>query len=320
MGQGEEVKTREDPKVDIQERGEIFFFYRAKVNKDEAHGPNDVQRLYIVLRPESGEKQVEIKQASDSGKEGQMKADKQYSSKQDQDQDQSQGGHGTTEVNIEKQTLLRLIVMGKKSLPDPSQRSTPYWGYVELITTDVEDIKTSLKGEEYETATRGQRHKPAARAAGEGVYRILKHESGRKTHTHLIYKLELPSADKKNEPQEALNIEREASYVLQIKNPDQAAGHTQFQGLQSKRRAAFPAQLQALLGHRRFAPADPPDLMNYEGCELLLISASDDVDRELGMELRAEDPLEGTCSGLINMFGDDDVTTPLKPLLTGTWD
>lgn len=82
----------------MQERGEIFFFYRVKVNKEEAHGPNDVQRLYIVLRPESGEKQVEIKQASDSGKEGQMKASKQYSS--NQDQDQNQGGRGTTEVHL----------------------------------------------------------------------------------------------------------------------------------------------------------------------------------------------------------------------------
>ncbi|KAM0933718.1 hypothetical protein DsansV1_C34g0224591 [Dioscorea sansibarensis] len=316
MGQGEEVKTIEDPKVDILERGEIFFFYRAKVNEEEAHGPTDVQRLYIVLRPESGEKQVEVKQASDSGQEGQKKADKQHSS--NQDQDQRQGGHGTTEVNIEKQTLFRLIVMGKKSLPDPSKRSTPYWGYVELVTTEAEDIKTSLKGEEYETATRGQRHKPAARTAGEGVYRILKHESARrKTHTHLIYKLELRSDDKKNEPQKALNIERVGSFVLQIKNPDQA-GHAQFQGLQSKRLAAFPAHLQAQLGNRRFAPADPPDLLNYEGCELLLISASDDVEGELGMELRAEDPSKRTCSDLINMFGDD--VTPPKPLLTGTRD
>ena len=56
----------------MQEKGEIFFFYRPKVDKDEARGPDDVQRMYIVLRPESaaGDRAVEEKQAPDSGKEG----------------------------------------------------------------------------------------------------------------------------------------------------------------------------------------------------------------------------------------------------------
>nr|POF11940.1 receptor likey region, transmembrane domain- and ring domain-containing protein 2 [Quercus suber] len=68
MGHGQEVKTRTEPQVEIQERGEIFFFYRPKVDKEEAHSADDVQRLYIVLRPESGEQTVEEKQDSDSGK------------------------------------------------------------------------------------------------------------------------------------------------------------------------------------------------------------------------------------------------------------
>lgn len=49
------------------------------------------------------------------------------------------------EVNIEEQPLLRLVVMGKKSLPDPAKHSRPYWGYVELVTTKVQDIKDALK-------------------------------------------------------------------------------------------------------------------------------------------------------------------------------
>jgi hypothetical protein len=47
-------------------------------------------------------------------------------------------------VNIEEQPLLRLVVMGKKSLPDPAKHSRPYWGYVELVTTKVQDIKDAL--------------------------------------------------------------------------------------------------------------------------------------------------------------------------------
>ena len=57
----------------MQERGEIFFFYRPKVGKEEAHSADDVQRLYIVMRPESGERAVKEKREPDGGKEGTKK-------------------------------------------------------------------------------------------------------------------------------------------------------------------------------------------------------------------------------------------------------
>ncbi|KAM7257692.1 hypothetical protein ACFE04_013433 [Oxalis oulophora] len=149
MGQGQEEKTRSDPQVEIQERGEIFFFYRPKVEHEEAHSPDDVQRMYIVLRPESGETAVEEKQAPDSGKEG---------SKSDSTSDDDNKGKGgqavNREVNIEKEPLLRFIVMGQKSLPDPTKKSRPFWGFVELVTTKIQDVKDALKGEEYDTKTR----------------------------------------------------------------------------------------------------------------------------------------------------------------------
>jgi hypothetical protein len=46
--------------------------------------------------------------------------------------------------------------------------------------------------------------------------------------------------------------------------------------------------LQGQFGHKKFVPADPPDMLIYEGCELLLISASDAIEEELGMELKTE--------------------------------
>ncbi|GKE31306.1 hypothetical protein Tco_1450628 [Tanacetum coccineum] len=58
MEQEDEVNT---PDVEIQ-ASEIYFFYRPKVEKEEAHSYDDVQRMYIVLRPESGEKSIEVKQ------------------------------------------------------------------------------------------------------------------------------------------------------------------------------------------------------------------------------------------------------------------
>ncbi|XP_010263372.1 PREDICTED: uncharacterized protein LOC104601640 [Nelumbo nucifera] len=320
MGQGEELKTRSEPKVEIQERGEIFFFYRPKVNKEEAHSADDVQRLYIVLQPESGERVVEEKQAPDSGKEG---AKREAANSTDNggninssNEKGTEGGHGSEAINIEKQPLLRFIVMGRKSLPDPSKKSQPYWGFVEMVTTRIEDVKTALEGEEYDTATRGHRRQSSARALGEGVYRILRHASGRKMHTHLIYKLEFPPEGESSEPQESLNVEREGSFVIQIKNPDQHCT-SQFRGIQKKRRAAFPANLQGQLGKLKFAPADPPDFLNYEGCEFLLISASDDIDEELGLELKTEgEAAEADCSDLIKTFGE---TATTAPLLRGTW-
>ncbi|KAK6267825.1 hypothetical protein QUC31_011985 [Theobroma cacao] len=219
MGQGREHKTRDDAQVEIQERGEIFFFYRPKVNKPEAHRVDDAQRLCIVLRPESSERLVEEKQDPQSGEEGAKEKS-----------NQGQSGSGKNEYEGGK---------GRQ---------------------------------EYDTSTRGHRRNFPARAVGEGVYRILRHNSGKKKmHTHLIYKIEFPPEDEENEPQESLNIKREGSFVIQIKNPEQP-GKSQFRGLQKKRKAAFPAHLQGQLGQNRYHPADPPDFLNYEGCEFLLIS------------------------------------------------
>lgn len=322
MGYGQEEKTRNQSSIEIMERGEIFFFYRPKVEIEEAHNPNDVQRLYIVLRPESGENNkdsVQEKQQSDSGKEG---------AKLGTD-DHGGGGHGAEKIDIEKQLLLRLIVMGKKSLPDPSEnRGRPYWGFVDLVTTRIEDIKADLKGKEYETATRGHRHTETTRALAEGVYRILRHNTGKKRsimHTHLVYKLEYPPEDVKNEAQESLNVEREGSFLIQIKNPDNSGGGGRhgFQGVQSKRRAVFPAHLQGQFGKKRYNPADPPDFLNYEGCEFLLIAASDDIEEELGLELKTEveNSHDPSCSDLVHIFGESSSgSISIRPLLEGTWE
>jgi len=59
-------------------------------------------------------------------------------------------------------------------------------------------------------------------------------------HTHLVYRLELPSKDKEDEPQESLNIEREGSFIIHIKNPDQHGGRSQF--------TRFPTHLQGQFG------------------------------------------------------------------------
>ncbi|KAE8714934.1 putative LRR receptor-like serine/threonine-protein kinase [Hibiscus syriacus] len=239
MGHGQEHNIRDDAQVEIQEKGEIFFFYRPKVNKEEVHSVDDVQRLYIVLRPETGERAVEEKQDPHSGKEGaKSESDEEEEPQTGSTTNQNEGGQGCQKVNIEEEPLFRFIVMGRKTLPDPSKKSQSFWGFVELVTTKIEDVKDALKGEEYDTSSRGHRHIPPARAPKE--------------------------EEEENEPQESLNIEREGSFLIQIKNPSKAS-NSEFKGLGNKRKAVFPAHLQGQLGKNKYHPADPPDFLNYEG-------------------------------------------------------
>ena len=43
-----QVNSHENP---LLERGDIYFLYRPEVEKEEVHGPQDVQRVYILLMP-----------------------------------------------------------------------------------------------------------------------------------------------------------------------------------------------------------------------------------------------------------------------------
>jgi hypothetical protein len=47
-------------------------------------------------------------------------------------------------VSIREQQLFRFVVLGRKSLPDASKRTRPYWGFVELVTADVDIVKKAL--------------------------------------------------------------------------------------------------------------------------------------------------------------------------------
>ncbi|KAF3432317.1 hypothetical protein FNV43_RR27057 [Rhamnella rubrinervis] len=86
--------------------------FRPKVEKEEAHSADDVQRLYIVLKVESGERPVEEKQDPHSGKEAVSASGS------------IEGGHGS----------------------QASEGGRPYWGFVDMVTTSIEHVKTALKG------------------------------------------------------------------------------------------------------------------------------------------------------------------------------
>lgn len=205
----------------------------------------------------------------------------------------------------------RLVQIGRRRLPDPEQGGRArFWGFVDSVANRPEKTEKALQERTYKTKTRGERHTPAARPAGEGVYRILRHDD----HTHLVYALELPR--KPAEVQQELNIEEDASYIISIKNPE--AGSPRSAGLSEGQQAKYPKKLQEVFRGRKFSECDPPDFLDKPGTEFLLIRASEDMTDELGIRLDTDRETRSKA----DIFKDlklDKAEHPLAPLFKGEW-
>lgn len=208
----------------------------------------------------------------------------------------------------ERRRRFRLIIIGQKTLPRSRRQKT--WAFVDVVSTRAAEVEDQLDPETYETKTRGERKIPAARPAGEGRYRIVRHGS----HTHLCYVLELP--EKTAAVQRAFHIAPEASYVVSVKNPEQ--GSPPGAGLSEGQQAKFPRRLQHVFGDRRFADLDPPDLLDIEGAEIVLTAATADVSRELGIKLERERETEASAEIFNDLKMEPDLH-PKRPLFEGKW-
>lgn len=194
------------------ERGRAFFFYRPRVRVAEVDDLGDIQRFFVILKPEAARR-------------------------------------------------YRRLIVGRKRLPDVRSHERE-WVFVVEITDDPAELRADVEQE------------PRARPAGEARYAIVEHRG----HTHLAYVLEHPP-----EPgpvQRELRILRQASYIVAVRNPEAPAPPGA--GLPAHRRARYPPELRERLGDRRFVPANPPELLDYPGAELVLIGADEDVSLELG--------------------------------------
>lgn len=132
-------------------------------------------------------------------------------------------------------------------------------------------------------------------------------------HNHLIYALELPK-----EPgpvQRELRIESEASYIFSVKNPE--ASSPRSVGLTPGQKVDYPAWLEEKFHGRRFLPAEP-ELLNYEGVEVLLIAASADRREELGIDLHPQ-PENEWSADIFNDLRMERSQHPIEPLFTGEW-
>lgn len=207
----------------------------------------------------------------------------------------------------------RVVVVGEKKMAEMtggSSSARKNWSFVQTVARSTREIEREFADKKYETKTRGKRKKPAARPAGEGVYAIVRHDD----HTHLVYALELPK--KPGKVQHELDIEAEASYLVSVKNPEKSSPRRA--GLSAGQKAEYPKRLQERFKDRRFIPVDPPDFLNYEGAELLLIGASEDLSEELGVRLEKENENRNTAE----IFKDLRMRRsehPVKPLFEGEW-
>ena len=202
----------------------------------------------------------------------------------------------------------RLMTIGAKRLPDADEHERN-WGFVDLVAKSARQVTDALGEDHYETKTRGDRVRPAARPAGEGVYVLTR--TGKAMH--LAYALELP--EKPGPVQKELNITEEASFALSIKNPEK--GSPRNTGLDSAEKADYPDKLQKEFRDRRFATEDPR-LLDYEGAQFILIGAGSDVKRDLGIDLEPEDESEGTAD-IFKRLRLSKGKHPIEPLLTGEW-
>jgi hypothetical protein len=205
----------------------------------------------------------------------------------------------------------RLIVIGEKRLPALTGGDRKTWAFVDKVAARAADVEDELDPRTYETQTRGERHVAPARPAGEGVYALVLHGE----HTHLAYALELPATP--GEVQRALNIAAEGSYIIAVKNPE--APSPEGVGLNETRRARLPKALAERFRGRRFIPVSPPDFLDYEGGEIVLVGARANVAEELGIDLEPAHETAATAEIFRDLKLEESVH-PLTPLFEGKWE
>lgn len=202
----------------------------------------------------------------------------------------------------------RLLVVGRKRLPDPEEHDR-FWAFVWRVFKDRDALNAELAEEEYPTKTRGVRKVPAVRPAAEGIYALVRHGG----HTHLAYVLELPK--RRGPAERELNIKREASYIVAVKNPE--APTPRNAGLGAKQEARFPKRLLQKFAGRRWIPVDPPDFLDYEGAELALIGATESAEKELGIAFKPDAEDDHTADVLRDLKLPREIAR--EPLLAGRW-
>ncbi|KAF9130184.1 hypothetical protein BGW39_003366 [Mortierella sp. 14UC] len=274
----------------VLEKGHAFFFYRPKIDIDRPSGPNDVQKLYMLLSPDAAVGRV----STDSKHTGSTSL--------------TAGKNVETDGRVKKEdgageVLHRLLIIPRKALPviEPSSNSSGAgggggswsenrpgsrnWAFVDTASPDLTTVESRLQEYTYSTKTRGERTQPSARFIAEARYEmILDHvdpQHPQRQSSHFVYELEVPL-----EPgpvQKAFNIKKEGQFLVQVKNPQiqtpaTKRGAVRFATLKDKA-AQFPEHLQEKFrGTRkdqvRYTPMDSTEFLDVIHTELVLLAVN----------------------------------------------
>jgi hypothetical protein len=153
----------------------------------------------------------------------------------------------------DRRPLYRIAAIGLKELLQPETGAGGWSAKLEAVEPGYPEVAKRL----------AEAHPiPAARPCGSGGYAISEH----KGHTHLAYSLEFP--DEPDEILSGLGLSDRANPVLAVVNPILEAR----EGAESPQVVlpSFPPELLAGFGDRRIVPANPVNLLDYEGVEILL--------------------------------------------------
>jgi hypothetical protein len=202
----------------------------------------------------------------------------------------------------------RVAVLGRKRLPEAGDHER-IWGFIDSTVRTGDAVEGQFRAHTYATKTRGERTLPPVRPAGEGVYALIR----RGRNLHLTYELELPQ--QRGEVQEELNIERQAAYIVSIKNPE--APSPPGAGLPEREEAHYPKSLEQEFRGRRFA-SDDPRLLDYQGAEFILVGARTDPERAYAVEIETEDETTRSAD-IFRQLKMSQGEHPIEPLITGEW-
>jgi hypothetical protein len=210
----------------------------------------------------------------------------------------------------DKKDLYRLLVIGKKSLPEvretEARSSERFWARIGGIFDHPTQLTKELLSNEF-------REGDIARPVGEGKYAIVNHSN----HTELAFVLELPK--ELGEAQKELGIEKEASYIITVINPKITRRGEHLPTTEEAPR--YPESiLKDFSDDENFVPLSRNlKFIDYQNTQIILIGARKGkatLTQELGITVENENENERSADIFTRLRIQKD-QVPIKPLIRG---
>ncbi|KAL0071273.1 hypothetical protein AAF712_001839 [Marasmius tenuissimus] len=341
------------PVTGTTERGHIYFFYRLKVQHEHAESLDDVKNFHMLLVP----RPPSYTTPGDAKSENGVKAE----------DDMRLLPAGADAVPAPATTTqskkFRLITVGKKKLPEAGsggagkgRKPETFWATVVKVGNDQDSLEKGLGEKTYETKTRGTpvlcsdiqtqmltcvkgtRHEEPARLVGRGGYAIVNNDPSvpSKRETHLGYHISHPAEIEDSSVQSTLGVHKASSFILQVRNPLAPASGP---GQPGKGGAKYPETIMKDVfgkgGKRgresyglRFASCETPELLDYEGAQLLLVAArggEEGLEASLGdgrgdaLKEDQQDDASESVNQVFRELGLDKEDFPDDAIVSGEW-